>query len=552
MYRSFKWFITVFLLVVSVAAQDLTSKFDSSRMRERVKTLSSDEFQGRGPGTEGGDRAAKFIEQNLRATGVKAANKGSYFQEVGLIGLKADPDTRLLVKGSAGGEESEFKFGDDLVASTEAQIGEVSVNAEIVFMGYGIDAPLYKWNDYKGAVDQYKGKILVILVNDPPATADEPDLFGGKALTYFGRWTYKLEEAARHGAAGVLLVHTNSSAGYGWNVVRASNGGWRYEILREPDDRKPFLKMRAWISEAAATRLLSSAGLDLKELQNQAKHRDFRPVETGLTASIDIKSEVKRISSPNVVGIVEGSDRTLKREFVIFSGHYDHLGIGEPDSAGDRIYNGAYDNASGVAAMLGIAEVLAKTPVKQRPKRSFLFLFTTAEEQGLLGAEYFVSHPLVPLNKTAANINLDGVNFFGKVRDFIPLGADRSSIIAQINDAARERGLELQADPSPEQGLFFRSDHFPFAKVGVPAVNFEHGSGFIEKPTAEAEAFGRDYVAKHYHQPSDEYFEWWDTSAMIQEAEFALAFGIKIANAPKMPRYNAADEFSTADKLRFR
>lgn len=552
MYRSFKWFITVFLLVVSVAAQDLTSKFDSSRMRERVKTLSSDEFQGRGPGTEGGDRAAKFIEQNLRATGVKAANKGSYFQEVGLIGLKADPDTRLLVKGSAGGEESEFKFGDDLVASTEAQIGEVSVNAEIVFMGYGIDAPLYKWHDYKGAVDQYKGKILVILVNDPPATADEPDLFGGKALTYFGRWTYKLEEAARHGAAGVLLVHTNSSAGYGWNVVRASNGGWRYEILREPDDRKPFLKMRAWISEAAATRLLSSAGLDLKELQNQAKHRDFRPVETGLTASIDIKSEVKRISSPNVVGIVEGSDRTLKREFVIFSGHYDHLGIGEPDSAGDRIYNGAYDNASGVAAMLGIAEVLAKTPVKQRPKRSFLFLFTTAEEQGLLGAEYYVSHPLVPLNKTAANINLDGVNFFGKVRDFIPLGADRSSIIAQINDAARERGLELQADPSPEQGLFFRSDHFPFAKVGVPAVNFEHGSGFIEKPTAEAEAFGRDYVAKHYHQPSDEYFEWWDTSAMIQEAEFALAFGIKIANAPKMPRYNAADEFSTADKLRFR
>lgn len=552
MYRSFKWFITVLLLVVSVAAQDLTSKFDSSRMRERVKTLSSDEFQGRGPGTEGGDRAAKFIEQNLRATGVKAANKGSYFQEVGLIGLKADPTTRLLVKGSAGGEESEFKFGDDLVASTEAQLGEVSVNAEIVFMGYGIDAPLYKWNDYKGAVDQYNGKILVILVNDPPATADEPDLFGGKALTYFGRWTYKLEEAARHGAAGVLLVHTNSSAGYGWNVVRASNGGWRYEILREPDDRKPFLKMRAWISEAAATRLLSLAGLDLKELQNQAKHRDFRPVETGLTASIDIKSEVKRISSPNVVGIVEGSDRTLKREFVIFSGHYDHLGIGEPDSAGDKIYNGAYDNASGVAAMLGIAEVLAKTPVKQRPKRSFLFLFTTAEEQGLLGAEYYVSHPLVPLNKTAANINLDGVNFFGKVRDFIPLGADRSSIIAQINDAARERSLELKADPSPEQGLFFRSDHFPFAKAGVPAVNFEHGSGFIEKPTAEAEAFGRDYVAKHYHQPSDEYFEWWDTSAMIQEAEFALAFGIKIANAPKMPRYNATDEFSTADKLRFR
>jgi Zn-dependent M28 family amino/carboxypeptidase len=313
-------------------------------------------------------------------------------------------------------------------------MANISVDSDIVFVGYGIDAPQYGWNDYPGSPEQYKGKVLMILVNDPPATEADPNLFGGKALTYYGRWTYKYEEAARHGAAGVILVHTTDSAGYGWNVVRTSNGNWRYEIARTPESKTPFLQYRAWATSDAAKKMLASANLNLDELTAAAKQKGFQPVKTGLKAKLDLKSEFKTFDSPNVVGIVEGSDPKLKNEFVVYTAHWDHLGIGTPDSKGDKIYNGAYDNASGIATVLGIAEVLSKMPKKERPKRSTLFLFPTAEEQGLLGAEYFASHPLVPLDKIAGNVNIDGVNFFGKVSDFMALGAERSSLMPVIND----------------------------------------------------------------------------------------------------------------------
>ena len=536
------------LLSISISVlngQDLTSKFDAAKMRERVERLSADDFEGRGPGNAGGKRAAQYIADQMKASGIKPANKDSYFQNVKMIGVKADPKTVLKV-----GNES-LKFADEFVATTSAQKEKVSVDADLVFAGYGIDAPNYKWNDYKGDSADYRGKVLMIMVNDPPATAAEPDLFGDKALTYYGRWTYKFEEAARRGAAGVILVHTPESAGYGWNVVRTSNGNWRYEIARTPTDKAPFLPMKSWITNDAAVKVLKGANLNLDELRAKAQNRDFVPVKTGLKVKLDLNSEMMSFDSPNVVGTVEGSDPKLKDEYVIYTAHWDHLGIGEPDASGDKIYNGAYDNASGVAAVLGIADVLAKMPTNQRPKRSSMFVFTTAEEQGLLGAEYYSLNPLVPLAKTAANINIDGANFVGKVSEFSPLGAERSTLMPLAEQAAKERKYKLLPDLHPEQGIFYRSDHFPLAKVGIPAIHLKFGENFDASTSHEAMAFFKDYNTKYYHQPSDQAKNWWSYDAMVQEAEFALAMGILAADAQTIPRYKDSDEFSRADKNRF-
>lgn len=523
-------------------AKDYTKLFDAQKIKDRVKELSSDKYAGRSPS----DRLApEYIAAELKNAGAKPGNGTSYFQNVKLFGTKSNPATIL----KAGNQD--YKFGDDWVGFSGAQKPEVAVDSEIVFVGYGIDAPLYRWNDYKGNAEDYRGKVLMILVNDPPATGEEPNLFGGNALTYFGRWTYKFEEAARKGASGVILVHTTESAGYGWNVVRSSNGGWRYEIARDANDKTPFLNLKSWATNEAATKILSGANLNLDELREKAKSRDFQPVKTGVKVSVNLKSETKNFDSPNVVGIVEGSDPKLKNEYVVYSAHWDHLGVGEADKNGDKIYNGAYDNASGVATVIGIAEVLAKMSARQRPKRSFLFLFPTAEEQGLLGAEYYSKNPLVPLNKTVANVNIDGVNFFGLTKDFKPLGADRSTLKNVIDEVAKERALTATADDKPEQGFFFRSDHFPFAKVGVPAVSVQHGSDFTKPLTGEPEKFFNGYNANYYHQASDQFYDWWDASAMAQEAEYSLAIGIKIANSAAMPKYNDTDEFSAADKKRF-
>lgn len=547
--KIFNFLLVVAFVSQSVFAQDLTKNFSAETMRERVKRLSADDFDGRGPGTEGGKRAAQYIADELKAAGVKPGNGTSYFQNVKMVGVKADPNTVLRTTGVdfAG---TQLKFGDDFVATTGAQTENVSVSSNIVFVGYGIYAPLYNWNDYKGDPNLYKGKIVMVLVNDPPATEAEPNLFGGKALTYYGRWRYKYEEAARQGAAGVILVHTNESAGYGWNVVRTSNGNWRYEIARNPAEKKPFLQIISWVTDASARKLAQWGMKDLDALRIAAKSRDFQPVQLSTTVSIDLKSELRTTETPNVVGVIEGSDQRLKNEFVLYTSHWDHLGIGEPNAAGDKIYNGAYDNASGVSAVLGIADVLAKMPPKQRPKRSSYFLFTTAEEQGLLGAEYFAANPSIPLNRIAGNVNIDGVNFFGKVKDFSALGAERSSIETVVSEVAKERDLTLEGDMLPEQGYFFRSDHFPLAKVGVPAISLRHGDAFLTPLKGEALSFFRDYDAKYYHQTTDEYKDWWDAGAMVQNAEIGLAIGVKLGNLPAMPRYKDTDEFSAADKKR--
>lgn len=545
--------ILSFLLVTTFAAQtalaqDFTKLFNADKMRQRVIRLSADDFEGRGPGTAGGKRAAQYIADEMKAAGVKPGNGKSYFQNVKLVGVKADPNTKLIVNN--GSATQSFNFGDEFVATTSAQKDSVLLDSEVVFVGYGVDAPIFNWNDYSGPAEDYRGKVLLIMVNDPPATAAEPNLFGGRALTYYGRWTYKYEEAARRGARGVILIHTNESAGYGWNVVRTSNGNWRYEIARTAVDKEPFLDVKSWMTYDAAKSMLGDGGHNIDELMASAKQRGFKPVKTGLTVKLDLKSEFQTFDSPNVVGMVEGSDAEFKAEYVIYTAHWDHLGIGEANATGDKIYNGAYDNASGVAATIAIAEVLAKMPKKERPKRSSYFLFPTAEEQGLLGAEYFATNPLVPLNKLAGNVNIDGVNFFGRVTDFSALGAERSTLENVVYEVAKERNLTVEGDMRPEQGFFFRSDHFPFAKVGVPAISLRHGDHFITPLQGTALEFFSNYTAKYYHQVGDQYYDWWDANAMVQNAELGLAIGMKIANSPTLPRYKDTDEFSAADKKR--
>ncbi len=542
--------ILFFLAASSAGAQnDHSALFDPAKLKERVKILSADEFEGRGPGTPGSEKAAEYIVSELKAAGVRPGNGSSYFQNVRMVGITVNPTTRLVITPPKG-EAASFKFGDDFVATTGAQRSGVGVDAELVFAGYGIDSPLYKWNDYSGPAEDYRGKVLLIMVNDPPATTAEPDLFGGKALTYYGRWTYKYEEAARRGAAGVILIHSDASAGYGWNVVRTSFGGPRSEIERAPGDKTPYLDLMSWATEAAVRSMLKSAGLDLDELRSKASVRGFKPVKTGLRVKIGMEAATKRFESPNIVGVIPGRDEKVRNEYVLYTAHWDHLGIGEPDATGDRIYNGAYDNASGVSAVIGIGNAINNLKGDDRPRRSIYFLFPAAEEQGLLGAEYFAKNPLIPLNKIAGNVNIDGVNFFGRTKDFSALGSERSTLGPIVQEVARDRKMTLEGDLRPEQGFFFRSDHFPFAKVGVPAVSLRHGDDFVKPLTGEALNFFSNYTAKYYHQTTDEYYDWWDGDAMVQNAELGLSIGLRIANLPALPRYLDTDEFADADKKR--
>lgn len=541
--------LTINALPQSAGGKDMTNLFDQNTMRAHIKFLADDMLEGRAPGSRGGELAARYIAAQLERLGVKPAGaNNSYFQPVALVGVKADPATTLSISGASGSQN--YKFADEFVAFTGAQTENVNLNADLVFVGYGVEAPEQKWNDYKGAADDYKGKILVMMVNDPPATAQEPNLFGGKALTYYGRWTYKYEEAARRGAAGAILIHTDESAGYGWNVVRSSNGNWRYDVARGENDKTPFLQMRSWMTNDTAKRIFAQAGKDLDQLRTAAQSRDFKPVNLGLRAKVNLKSEVKRMNSNNVAGMLDGADARLKTEYVVFTAHWDHLGVGEADKNGDKIYNGALDNASGCASVLSIAEAFTRLPATQKPKRSILFLFTTAEEQGLLGADYYAKHPLVPVERTAANVNIDGTNFLGKTTDFIALGAERSSLNSIINDVAKERNLTVSKDAHPEQGFFFRSDHFPFAKAGVPAVSMESGDDYVGKPAGWGEQQFAVYNREHYHQPSDEFSDSWNFDSIIQLVEISMAIGLKAANVDKLPAYNQSDEFARAQPNR--
>jgi Zn-dependent M28 family amino/carboxypeptidase len=526
----------------SAGAKAAGAKIEENLLRAHVKYLADDLLEGRGPGSRGGLLAAKYIAAQFESLGLEpAAANRSYFQQVQMIGTRPDAANKLVVKSGTGASESaaEFKSGDDFAAGTDLEQNEVAINGDVVFVGYGILSPENSWDDYKGL--DVRGKVVMIMVNDPPATSAEPALFGGQALTYYGRWTYKYEEAARRGAAGAILIHTDESAGYGWSVVRNSWSGERFGLL--PDSKAPTLKMKSWVTDAVARKIVQMGGQELDQLRQSAATRDFRPVVMKVKVDATLRFQAHRMTSPNVVGIYQGNDPALKNEYIVYTAHWDHLGI-RPDQPGDNIYNGAVDNATGIAGILGIAR--AYTALGIKPRRSILFMATTAEEQGLLGAEYYIRNPLVPLAQTRANINLDSMNVLGQTTDITPLGADRSTLGKIVEEVAKENNLTISPDAHPEQGRFYRSDHFPFAKAGIPAVNFGPGTKFVGHSDKWVEEQIQDYRQNRYHQPSDEYSPNWNFSGMVQQARLAFWIGLRTANANEAPRWNKGDEFERA------
>jgi Zn-dependent M28 family amino/carboxypeptidase len=500
-----------------------------------LRFLSSDLLEGRAPATRGGRIAEQYIASQLQTFGLKpGVSDSSYFQRVPIDVVKADPKT---IKVAASGKaNANLRFTDDVVVWPGSATESSSAHGELVFVGYGAVAPEYKWDDFKGT--DVRGKILLVLVNDPPASAAEPNLFGGKAMTYYGRWTYKYEEAERRGAAGMLIVHTTPAAGYGWQVVVGSNSV-EHRLLPRPASAPAPLAVRGWITDSAATALLAQAGLNLATLRKQAESRDFRPVNTGIIIDESMQNAVQHLSSNNVVGVVRGIDPKVRDEFVVYSAHWDHLGIG-PVVNGDSIYNGAADNASGVATVLTIAHAAAEGV---KPRRSQLFVFVTAEESGLLGSQYFGEHPTVPASKIVAALNMDVVPLNGRVRDLNVLGDNKSSLGPSLIRLVRSEGIRITPDAHPEAGHFYRSDHFSFAKVGIPSVSIGGGVDYVGRPSGWGLQQADDYTAHRYHQPSDEYRPDFDLRGAAQLGEIVYRFGSTIANAESVPTWNADAEF---------
>ncbi len=526
------------LLPAGAAAQTSTrsaSSITTSEIDGDLRFLSSDLLEGRAPATRGGQLATEYIASQLRAARVEPGVKGSYFQPVPIDVVKIDQSS---IKVSASGKATATLHAPtQVVISPGAATPTSSARGELVFVGYGAIAPEYKWDDFKG--ESLKGKVLLVLVNDPPATTKEPKLFGGKAMTYYGRWTYKFEEAERQGAAGILIIHTTEAAGYPWHVVAGSWGTEERMLPRDPS-LPPPVGARGWITDSAATAILKQAGLDLAALRKQAQTRAFHPVHTGIDVSMSLRSNVQRMQSRNVVGVVPGRESKLKQQYIVYSAHWDHLGIG-PKVNGDSIYNGAVDNASGVASLLAAARAAARMPAT---RRSQLFVFVTAEESGLLGSKYFAEHPTVPAENIVADLNMDVITLSGRVRDLDVLGSNKSSLGPMIGHFIARKGMRIAPEQHPEAGHFYRSDHFSFAKVGIPAVSIGAGTDFVGKPKGFGLKADEDYTAHRYHQPSDEYRRDFDLSGTAQIAGIVLDFGRTLANAPVMPQWNADAEFS--------
>ncbi|MGH9777993.1 MAG: M28 family metallopeptidase [Candidatus Acidiferrales bacterium] len=510
-------------------------------LRAHVEFLSDDLLEGRGPGGRGIVLASNYIAAHFRRLGLKpVGDDGTYFQKVTLLGKKIEPTAEL--RAARGAESASFKFFDDWVPMSDVEQDRVKVEGELVFAGYGVTAPEFRWDDFKGT--DVKGKVLLLVVNDPPATPEEPELFGGKALTYYGRWSYKYEEAARQGAAGAILIHTTESAGYPFQVVQSSWTTERFDLPRRPADGPP-LALKAWASQDAAKKILAMAGQDLAALQKAATSRDFKPVPLGVKISTEMEQKLRRLESPNVVGVLPGADAKGRNEYVIYTAHHDHLGICK-EKDGDNICNGALDNATGVAGLLGIAEAMVEAAKTKPPKRSQVFLAVTAEEQGLLGALYYARNPIFPPAQTVANINMDGLNIIGPTRDMAQVGSGKSELDQVAAAVARARGLTLKPDQFPEQGFFYRSDQFAFAQVGIPALYFDNGLEVIGKPEGYGKQKADEYVANDYHQPSDEIKPDWDWRGAEQMAEYLFAIGWEVTNSGRWYEWSPTAEFRAA------
>jgi Zn-dependent M28 family amino/carboxypeptidase len=514
---------------------------DTDAVLAHTKILSSDQYEGRGPGTKGEELSVAYLVDQFKKIGLKPGNpNGTYIQKVPLVGITPDPATLTFSKG---GTHTELKWKDDVVAWTKHVAETASIdNSELIFVGYGVVAPEFNWDDYKGL--DVKGKTLVMLVNDPPVRdpSNESGLdaktFGGRAMTYYGRWTYKYEIGAEKGAAGVLLIHETEPAGYPFDVVQ-SKVSEQFDLVT-PDKNMGRVAVEGWITLDQGRNLMKMAGQDFDNLKREAATREFKPVPLGVTASMQLHNKLRTIDSKNVVGKLEGRDPRLAGEYVIYTAHWDHLGIG-PAVDGDTIYNGARDNASGTAGMLEIARAFTKLTTP--PKRSILFLSVTAEEQGLLGSQYYSVTPLYPLSKTLANINIDGLNVNGRTKDLTLIGLGASDLDDYARDAAGEQGRVIRGDAEPEKGFYYRSDHFNFAKFGVPALDPDEGVEYIGKPPEFGVKARSNYTEHDYHKPSDVVKPNWDLSGAREDLKVFLAVGYRIAEADKFPEWKAGNEF---------
>jgi len=506
-------------------------------LHARMAFLADDLLEGRAPGTRGGALATRYIAAEMQRIGLRPAAP-DYLQPVTLVGTRLDTARAFLRAGARSSPGTvHFDLGEEAVIWRGGEATPTVIEAPLVFVGYGVDAPEYGWDDFEDY--DVRGKVLLALVNDPPAPPNEPDLFEGRALTYYGRWTYKLEEARRRGALGVLLVHSPGTAGYDWSVVRNSWSGERFFLPRDTALPAP-LALEGWLSGPAARRLLRAGNLDLGELFVRAARRDFRPIETSLSIQAALPGRLRRVQSANVAGLLPGSDSVLMRETVVYTAHWDHLGIGSA-VGGDSIYNGAYDNASGVALLLEIAEAFAS--LEPAPARSILFLATTAEEAGLLGSEAYVRAPVRPLQRTVAALNVDGANLWGETEDLMVLGGTWSTLGGSAAVRARAQGLRLTFDRAPELGLAFRSDHFPFARAGVPALGIGHGLEYRGRPAGWGERQLLRYDSAAYHRPGDEYDPDWDLRGAVQQGRLAFLLGWDVATTAERPTWDPGAPF---------
>jgi Zn-dependent M28 family amino/carboxypeptidase len=503
-------------------------------IRWHVRYLSHDLLEGRGTGQRGGDIAAEYIATQFAEYGLKpAGDHGTYMQRVPLVGITTLPETQFSLVPKQG-ETMNLKPLDEYVAYDQTQQAQSDVDADIVFVGYGIEAPEYGWDDYKGF--DVRGKVLLMLVNEPPS--DDPKFFKGKALTYYGRWTYKYEEAARKGAVGVILIHQTQMASYPWEVVRNSNSGEKSALKLEGQ----ALKVASWVQLDVAARLASASGLNLERMMKDAQARDFHPVNLGAKLRANMVSKVRNFESNNVVAILPGSDHKSD-EAVIYTAHYDHFGV-RPDMPGDNIFNGADDNATGCGILLELARAFGTAG--QRPRRSVLFAAVTAEEQGLLGSEYLGKHPPIPAGKIGLDLNYDDVKPLGAPEEVEVSGAERTNFYPSVEATAKEFRLAIRPDARPEAGHFYRSDHFSLARVGIPSFSINEGM----KYKGHSEAWGveqeHEYVEKHYHQPSDEYHPEMDFVGDSAMARFGFALGWEAASLPKLIEWQKGDEFEAA------
>ena len=525
-------------LATAAAATDPASRITAAGLLKDIRALSDDAMAGRGPGSPGDKMARAYLVQRLKEIGFKPGGiDGSWEQPFPIVGVTMQHPPIWKFRGSA--RDATLRWWADFIGNSGVQAPKVSIaDAEVVFVGYAIEAPEFQWDDFKGV--DVKGKILVILNNDP----DWDDaLFAGKKRLYYGRWDYKYESAARHGAAGAIIVHTEPSAGYGWNVVQTSWSGTSFEL---PAHGEPRVSLRSWMTESAARRLVAVGGHELDALIASAKRRDFKPVPLGIRTSIEFDVKLENTETANVIGLWPGSDPKLAAEAMIYTAHHDHLGIGEPDKTGDKIYNGALDNASGCAQVLAIAEAFAATTPK--PARTIVALFVGGEEQGLLGSGYYAAHPTIPVGRIAANLNIDGGNIFGRTKDVAIIGKGKSDLEDRLQKAAKLQTRTVVDEPEPDKGYYYRSDQLNFARIGVPALYFKSGQTYIGRPSGWGKEKEAEYRKTRYHQPSDVITPEWTLDGMVEDDVLAYRVGRDVAGAGPLPTWYKGDEFEAKRK----